>query len=325
LDKKNHYVVYSFAPVAKKLLSLFSGRATNRVLPKFGFKTIWLPLAGRMDKLDVFLATSQALMSKKVPTLGFVYDVAFLKMPTLYRNATKLTEQTKELIESARHIITISETSKDDISEAFKLHYKQISVFYPGVSRLFGPTGPKYVNITPYFLYVGVVKKTKNIPTLLAAFAQYQKQAPIKHQLIIVGKNELKDETAKLTTKLGITQYVSFKGYVRTSDLPKYYRGALALVTTSFYEGFGLPIVEAMASGIPVIAAKNSAMKEIVGTTGMLVAEDNLEEIVRAMLAVASNKKLATKFKKAGIKKAKLYSWKIFGRGVLDAVYKYCV
>jgi glycosyltransferase involved in cell wall biosynthesis len=111
---------------------------------------------------------------------------------------------------------------------------------------------------------------------------------------------------------------------VPLSELPKYYRGALALVTPALYEGFGLPIVEAMACGCPIIASTNSAMPEIVGNAGLLVDAADTQAISGAMEKIAEDADARRRLVKKSISQAKLYSWHEFARGVLDDIYSYC-
>lgn len=325
VDKRNRYKLYSFAGVDKKLVASFDGRATNIVLPRVGFKSTWMRLHFLASRPDVFVATSQAWVKSSVPTLGIVYDVAFFQFRSMYTNFAKLAQNTSELVRHAKHIITISESSKEDILSAYKLHYKKVSVYYPGIGSQFRQGGQKVVDVTPYFLYVGTLKPTKNITTILKGFARLLEKMPVKYRFVLIGKNEMPKELAKTIQEFSLTRHVVFKGYVKSSDLPKYYRGAVGLVSPSLYEGFGLPLVEAMASGIPVIAAKNSVMNEVVGKAGLLVDATKPDDIANAMGKLVSDKSLRVKLIKLGLKQSKKYSWKLFAKGVLDAVYTYCV
>jgi len=284
-----------------------------------------MPLALLRAKPDVFLATSQAHPGTKVKTLGFVYDIAFLKFPQLYKTYHRLKTNTEALLVKAQHLITISEASKIDLQNKYGLPDSKISVVYPGVSQVFSPKGPKYVDTKKYFLYVGALKKTKNLPTMLEGFALFLAKQPKVYRFVIIGSDVDRDEEIYKTIKrLKLENSVIFKGYTHISELPKYYRGAYAFVSTALYEGFGLPLVEAMASGTPVIAGKNSAMREVVGKAGILVDAQNPGEIATALNRMVEESLLRIKLIKLGLRQAKLFRWHLFARSVLDCIYKYC-
>lgn len=330
MDPRNRYLLYSYAPLPKDLLSKIDKRMKNVILPKVGFKNIWM--SGRMivDRPDIFLALSQAypgFLAKfaKTKTLGFVYDTAFLTYPGAYRNLRRLTKETRTLVDQACHIITISEASREDIVKTYKIKDKSVSVFYPGVSPRFSPHGLKYVDTDPYFLYVGSLKPTKNIPNLLIGFSLFLKQCVKKYRLVLVGSQvDIDPLIHAAITRLQLARHVVLKGVVSDTNLPKYYRGAVGFVSPALFEGFGLPLLEAMASGTPVIAANNTSMPEVVGKAGFLVNESKPEEIAEAMVRL-TEPKTHTKLKKLSLKQAKLFDSRRFARGVLDAVYKYCV
>lgn len=324
IDKRNRYILFSFQRLPAYLLSKKNGNISNIVLPKIGFKTIWLPLAIKFFKPNIFLATSQAVPKNAPYTLGFIYDVAFLKFPQMYAHSDALKKNTSELALNARHIITISKFTALDIQRELKVDEKRISVVYPGVSTIFKPVGSKYIDSCPYFLYVGALKKTKNLLNLIRGFAEFSKKINSAYHLILVGSKEKLDPgISKLISSNGLAEKVILKGFVETDTLPKYYRGAYAFVSIAYEEGFGLPIVEAMACGVPVIVANNSSMPEIVGKAGVLVNEQSPHSIASGMFFLTTSQVIRNKYVSLGLKQAKRYSWTKFTRGILDLVDKY--
>ena len=324
IDKRNQYLLYSFAPLPKNLVSNFGERVKAQVLPSFGYLRLWMRLALILDTPDVFIATSQAMPTTQVPTLGFIYDAAFNTYSELYTNAERLKRNTSELINRARHIITISQASKEEIAETFKLDERIISVYHPAANKIFNPVGSKYIDTLPYFLYVGALKLTKNISKLVAAFTRFNQKHALSYKLVLVGsdkgvsKDFLRDIEEKYKTQVVV------KGYVNNNDLPKYYRGAYAFISPAISEGFGLPTLEAMACGTAVIVGENPASREIVAKAGLIVAPENMSEIEQAMSKLTEQKQLRQKLITMGLRRARAFSWPRCARGVLQAVYKYC-
>lgn len=318
VDTRNNYLLYSFAPIKKEIINRFKGRGVNRVLkPAFGYKTIRLPLALKLDNLDIFLALNQATPKTPIPTVGVIYDLAFLKYSDFYKDFQRLKNNTDELVERAKKIITISEASKQDIIKTYNYSEEKIQVSLPGVSAHFKPHGPRYIGHLPYFLYVGHLKKTKNIPLLIKAFADFLHKNNMKYQLVLVGSDQdLDPEIPFLIDVLQLKKYVQIRGHVSYKDLPKYYRGAIAFVSPALYEGFGLPIVEAMACGCPVIVANNSSMPEIVGKVGIIIDAENIRTITQALLEISVNQVLRKKMIRNGIIQSKQFSWKNFTRKI---------
>lgn len=324
--EKNTYILYSFQPLKKELWDNSKDRIRNKVLPRFGYKSLWLRLALWWDKPHVFLATAQATPQTHMPVLGFIYDLAFLKYPKLYDNFTRLKKNTDTLVQIARHIITISESSHNAILKEYAVSNETISTVYPGVASTFSPEGSKYIDTCPYFLYVGALKKTKNIPQILKAFHSFLSQTEKKYKLVLVGNTkEMDPAISQMITSLDLTDMVVIKPDVATEDIAKYYRGALAFVSPALWEGFGLPLLEAMNSGTPVIAARISAMTEVVGKAGILVDPQNTKEITKAFVDIAANDTFRKNLSAKGLKRAKGFRWEIFAKEVLSVVYKYCI
>lgn len=330
LDRRNQYLLYSFTPLPPRLMVRLGPKMRNIVIPQQFFKSLWMPIRIFIDRPDVFLALSQAPLGwvtglSSTKTLGFVYDTAFITYPGAYRYFTRLVRNTVELVTEACHIVTISEASREDIVKTYKIKDRSVSVLYPGVADRFRAPGPKYVDIEPYFLYVGSLKPTKNLPNLLIGFSLFlQKSAP-KYRLVLVGSQvDIDPLIGEAVKRLKLESRVIIRGVVSDTDLPKYYRGAVGFVSPALYEGFGLPLLEAMACGTPVVAANNSSMPEVVGKAGFLVDETKPEEIATALTKLTDT---ATheKLKKLSLKQAKLFNNRRFARGVLDAIYKFCV
>ena len=326
LDKRNSYILYSFSTLPKELLALFEGKAKNRVLPRFGYKSVWLRLAFKWDRPHVFLATAQAVPKTSTPVIGFIYDLAYLKFPEFYHNYGRFKKNTEDLIKQAAHFVTISKSSEEAIVGTYLVPQSKISVFYPGVANDFNPEGSKYIDTCPYFLYVGALKKMKNIPQLLKAFYTFIQNSEKKYKLILLGDTQDVDPGITQTiTSLKLDDVVILKSDVDSENLPKYYRGALAFVSIALWEGFGLPLIEAMSSGTPVIAASMGSQKEVVRNAGIVVDPTNKQEIVEALTLLATRVSQREKYIQKGLKRAEEFRWARFAKGVLSVVDTYCV
>lgn len=323
LDKRNIYVLYSFNKIDSQVLDRFGGRIQNQVLwPAVGFKRFRLPLAIAQTKPDIFLALSQAMPSNAPPTLGFVYDVSFIKNPDFYSNPKKLKIQTEIVLNTAKQIITLSNTAKKEIVEFYPQVKDKISVVFPGVSSFFQPGASKYVDNFHYFVYVGQLKKSKNIPCLIHGFAKFLQNSETKHKLVLIGSSDnLDPEISKAVALNKLEDYVDYRDSVSQEELAKYYRGALAFVSPAFVEGFGLPLIEAMSCGTAVITSNVSSMPEIVGEAGILVDPTNPETLAKALENVATDAKKREQLIKLGLRKAKQFSWKQFAKTVLEKSY----
>lgn len=325
IDKRNKYILYSFSKLPLSFSGHFAGRVRKVVLPRMGFYKIWMPIALRLHKPDVFLALSQAKPRGTSHTLGFIYDVAFLTHHQFYRDWKRLEQNTRILADHSCHLITTSEASKRDIVSRFGVHDKKMTVSYPGVPDLFSPHGPKYIDTRPYFLYVGGLRKSKNIPFLINAFSKVNGISH-KYRLILVGSPSTQDpEILKAIKRHHLSNDVVIKGFADTNDLPKYYRGAVALVAPSLYEGFGFPILEAMSCGLPVIVGDTGSQPEVVGKAGYLISPKDSNALSEVMQQLATDEKLRSKYKKLSLQRAKQFRSERFAKDVLECIYKYCL
>ena len=313
LDRENHYRLYTFLPVEEGIVRAFEGRAEEVVLPMRGWQRVWLPIELHKHPVDVFLGMSQALpFSKTSYNIGFVYDLGFLYHPEAYGgSAITLKKQTDDLARRADHIITISSATKADLIREYGLSTKKITVAYPGVDTAFSPAGEKYVGPKPYFLFVGSLNKAKDIPTLLENFANVS-----GYDLYLVGGDYWPDPEIDTTVKaLHLEDRVKRFGFIPDEQLPEYYRGATAFVTTALQEGFCLPAAESMACGTPVVALRRGALGEIVGEGGIVTT--NLEEAMRKM----TDKNTRAKYSKRAIMRAKKFRWEKFAQQIRSCIH----
>lgn len=273
-DTTNIYRLFSFNPIDTSLLKSFGPRMTNVVLrPTALWFTARLPLELIRHPVDLFLGVSQAIPYGAKKSIGWIYDVGFLKVPDAYPDTrTRLARQTETLVQRATHIVTISHSVKDDICKTYAIDDSKIQVSYPGVDPEFGLHGKKFIGTHPYVLFVGSLKKSKNIPMAIRGFARFLSHQHILYDFLLIGSNYWLDpEILDTVRSLGLSKRIKFMGYKPDIDLPMYYRGAVTLLSPSLWEGFCLPAVEAMACGCPVIGSTAGSQPEIIGKGGICV------------------------------------------------------
>lgn len=322
VDQRNEYWLYSFAPIKEKILRALNRKMKNKVLkPKEGWLTLRLSWEFLINKPDVFLGLGQALpLFHPLKSIVFVYDLAFEHFPDCYPHSfRKLSWQTRHATRHANCIVAISQSTKNDLINLYDVDKKKIKVIYPGVDPSFRPQSErkiagvrkKYGLRKSYFLFVGSLKPGKNVPRIVEAFARFLNKTKGAHQLVLAGSDFWLDQQIMTTIKeLKLGREIKNLGYVAKKDLPALYSAAKVFVSPSLYEGFGLPLVEAMACGTPVVASKVSSMPEVVSETGLLVDPEDPEEIAEAMLKLGSHSTVYGNLRKMGVKQVRKFSWK---------------
>jgi glycosyltransferase involved in cell wall biosynthesis len=228
------------------------------------------------------------------------------------------------------HLLVVSQATRQDLMRLFKIEAKKITLAYHGAEETFQPLNPETMEQTllksygikkPFALFLGTLEPRKNIPTLLKAFAGIQDQIP--HDLVLVGQRGWKWEPIfQEIERLKIQSRVHWAGYVPDEDRVLFYNGADFLVYPSWYEGFGMPLLEAMQCGCPVIASNVSALPEVIGPAGLLIDPAQPEDLQRTMLRLINEPGLAEKMKKAGFDQSRQFSWEHSARKTLEVFEK---
>jgi glycosyltransferase involved in cell wall biosynthesis len=239
-----------------------------------------------------------------------VHDLAFMIHPNVFPAAKRsyLRALVGRSVASANHIITPSVTTAEDLIERFGVSHQRISVIPEGVDERFRVDRelPRPL-ADPYILYVGTIEPRKNLPMLIRAFARLRAEG-YRHRLALVGGNGwMYEEVYELITELGLSQTVVTTGFVE--DLVPWYNHADLFVYPSMFEGFGLPPLEALACGTPVVASSARSLKEVVGEAAVYFALDDEDDIVTALRRVIDDRSLAEGLRIAGPARASLFSW----------------
>ena len=266
--------------------------------------------------------------AKKVLT---VYDLTFMLIPQTHPLSRQklLPNFVKRSVRDADAIIAISESTKQDIMSVFHVPDHKVTVTYLGVDHsTFNPNAPraaiekvkKKFSITKnYIFYLGTIEPRKNVDLLLKAFQRVKDQTDANFQLVLSGKVGWKVENLMKTIRALVNSGdVVHTGYISEEEAACLYNGAEAFVYPSQYEGFGIPVLEAMACGCPVIASNSSSLPEVVGDAGVLVEPNNMEELSEAIVKVIHDGELSRALKEKGIQRAAHFTWERTARTTRD-------
>jgi glycosyltransferase involved in cell wall biosynthesis len=228
------------------------------------------------------------------------------------------------------HLLAVSRATRQDLMRLYKVPGEKITVAHHGAEQDLKPgdrkVAEKVLSETyglkfPFALFLGTLEPRKNIPNLLRAFAVVQERIP--HDLVLVGQKGWKWEPIfEEMKKLNIESRVRWVGYVPDQERVLFYNGADFLVYPSWYEGFGMPLLEAMQCGCPVIASRVSAMPEVVGQAGLLVDPGNTEDLSEALLRLANEPGLREELIEAGRIRSANFSWEDSARLTLNVFEK---
>lgn len=220
-------------------------------------------------------------------------------------------------LKKSKHIFTVSENSKKDIIELFKINPEKISITYNAVDSDFKQKNRDEIEYLyekyqiprkkKLLMYVGNLKPHKNLSRLIEAFSKLENREDCR--LLLVGKAFTSTDLESEEKRLGIGNYVIHTGMVKKEELIDFYNLATLFVFPSLYEGFGIPTLEAMACGTPVIAANNSSIPEVVGDAAVLFDATSTDEIARAIDKVLNNRNIASDLIDAGNERVKCFNW----------------
>lgn len=291
-----------------------------------GMKILWshfyLPYAISRNRVDLFHEPSfVSPVFKTCPTVVTVYDTAFLYLRSSYDKRTRLYFKAflSGSLKRSDAIIAISENTKKDILDNFKISPDKIHVIHLGRDDIYRvledrerieKVKARYNIRNEFILNVSLISPRKNITGLIKAYKMLKESNRIDASLVIVGKNGwLYEEVYKEVRSSGLDKDVVFTGYIPKEDLLCLYNAAKAFVFPSFYEGFGLPILEAMSCGCPVVASNLSSVPEVCGDAALLTDPYNIEELADAMGRMAADAGLRGEFVKKGLERVKEFSW----------------
>ncbi|MBO06299.1 MAG: hypothetical protein CMI58_04605 [Parcubacteria group bacterium] len=280
----------------------------------------FLPVYSRRDKLDLFHYTDHALSLVQTtrPTIITVHDIAYVRFPNLLNKSRQFYKKKILRISMQRADIIVADSfsTKRDIIEYYGVKEKKIRVVHLGVESRFRPI----CNVEEYrlknnlpskmILNVGTLEPRKNVVSLIRAFKKLRKEGFKDYKLVIAGsKGWLYEDIFREVGHSGLQQEILFLGVVKDEDLPLLYNCADLFVYPTLYEGFGLPPLEAMACGVPVITSDTSSLPEVVGDAGILVDPTDINSLCESMYIVLKDKELWNRMSSMGRERSRLFSW----------------
>jgi glycosyltransferase involved in cell wall biosynthesis len=265
----------------------------------------------------------------KVPTAVTIHDLAFEHFPEFFHplEAIRMKKLVRWTVRRADHIVTVSRFSADDIAQRYRVPRERITVTYQAASERFRPRDKHecqeylaraYGIDVPFILYVGRLQARKNLPHLIEAYARARRHG-VAEKLVLVGKRDFQAELLESRIKeLGLESCVLFPSYVSHEDLPLFYNAAEVFVFPSFFEGFGLPVIESMASGLPTITSRGSSLEEVSGDAALLIDPADTECIAAALERVLGDPELRRNLSERGLRQSAQFKAGNLGTQLLD-------
>lgn len=348
LDKNNQYIIY-LKDQPSSDLPCTNANWQYRV---FGPKKLWtrfalpLHLFFQTEKLDLFFSPSHySPIICPCPTIPTIHDLGYLKYQSQFtkKDLYQLINWTIQSIKKSKHICTVSQFSKDEIIKTYSIDPQKISIAYNGVD-----TPPKIDQTTQqkilsnyslkansYFLYLGTLKPNKNIPFLIRSYSKYLKQNNITPRLVKEGdggrlipklviagkKGWLFEEIFQTVKKEGIEDKVVFTDFVDNDQKWTLYQNAIASILPSTYEGFGIPAIESMKIGTPVIVSHIPPFKEVVAKSGLFIDPNNESDLVEKMTQILQPK-VRQKYSIVGKNQADKFTWENTAKSIMNVFDK---
>jgi glycosyltransferase involved in cell wall biosynthesis len=348
IDKDNHYTVYNVRPDGDQPSIEYRNFEIKEPPDIFNTRYFWyywtfwyysgFMLQIARDMPDVFFSPLAVLpLVTPCPKVVVIHDLTLMVVKRALPKSleTRMYAELAMAVKRADKIIAISQSTKHDLVNLLKVNPKKISVVYQGYDdntyqviadlNKVEACRKKYKIHGSYIFNVGSLNAKKNVPRLIEAFALLKKERGIHHKLVIAGKRNWGDDDVFRTLKLlGVEDEVLFPGYVPQVDLPMLMTGADVFVFPSLHEGFGIPLLEAMACGTPVITSNLTSMPEVVGDAGIKINPYSVNEIAEAIYTVISDNDIRNRMVKQGLERVKAFSWERTAREILKILNNTC-
>ncbi len=332
----NQHLEHQFIFIFDRLFSdkfIFSSNIIPVVLPPptrhWALWYLWfeysIPRILNRHKVDFFLSPDGFLsLNSKIPSLAVIHDINFVHKPEdlprmagwYYRHFFP------KYAQKATRVATVSEYSKADICKTFDIPTQKVDVLYNGANEVFMPVNEetkltmqyKISNGKPYFVFIGAMHPRKNVERLLLAFEQFKNTTHDSEiqdfNLVIVGREMFKTRQIKaIFDSMKFKNKVIFTGHLSITELRDVLASAFALTFVPYFEGFGIPIVEAMYCGVPVITSNVTSMPEVGGQAVLYVDPYSVESIANAMLKLVNENKLRNELIDNGLQWCRQFTW----------------
>jgi glycosyltransferase involved in cell wall biosynthesis len=309
------------APALPGAMALSTRAPTNRAPVRILWEQLVLPLQVPAARVDIIHGLVNVIpFAVRRPSVVTIHDLAFLRHPERFRRgrAGYLRRAVPASARRAGAVIAVSESTRKDLVELTGVPEERVSVVYPAAGALFArlpePRVARFrderLGGRPYILYVGTLEPRKNVDILIRAFAAVRRALDLPHLLVLVGAPGWMHESLyELARAPELKNSVRFHGYAGSEELPLWYNGADLFVYPSAYEGFGLPVLEAMACGVPVITTSSSSLVEVAGGACMTVEPGSQEALEWAMRELLAGDDMRERLREAGLARAAQFSW----------------
>lgn len=346
IDEKNNYTLFYGVALrpSKEPLPDFSKKGVDTILIKYPGRIFDLVIdrfpSFRVDfligKYDVFHTPHFTPPPLRGKTIITVHDLVYCLYPQFFPDSMirPLLRHLSRAAREAKRIIAISENTKKDLVEVLGVEPEKIVVTYLAASELFRPIDDeerisiarkKYGIDSEYIGFFGTIEPRKNVATLVKAYADLKRRNSLSYKLVLVGQKGWKyQDVFDTIASLRLEEDVVFTEYVAEEDLPLLVNGAEVVVYPSLYEGFGLPPLEAMACGTPVITSNTSSLPEVVGDAALMVDPQSVEELSLAMERVLSDISLKEEMIHKGLERAKMFSWEKVAKETIKVYEDVC-
>jgi glycosyltransferase involved in cell wall biosynthesis len=334
VDDKSQFVAYISTPEASKTIPR---RFVTREVSRNPFARLGADLSRqlRRDRPALIHVQYTAPLACPVPVVVSVHDVSFLEHPEYFpaARALQLRFTVKRTVARAARVITVSEFSRRAISRAYGLDEEDIAVVPNAAASLFRPlpydaaaawVWRRFEIRPPFILNVGDLQVRKNQAGLIRAFAEMVRAYPqLPHRLVLAGKDAWHgDAVRRAAFESGVEDRIHFLGFVSDEELLQLYNGCEFFVFPSLYEGFGLPVVEAMACGRPVACSNNSGVYEVADSSTILFDPHSTREVTRAMLDLALDPALRARMGRLAHHRAGRFSWRKAAERTLEVYHE---
>jgi glycosyltransferase involved in cell wall biosynthesis len=328
LDPQNQYFAYLNTSSGAETVKAdnLTPIATHLPTSRPPFRILWeqtlFPLSLRSRQADLVHCPMHVLpfLSRRRRKVVTIHDLAFMTFPGSHKRWNRLYLRlfTRWSLGQADRVIAVSESTRREIVRLFGMPRRMIDVVYNGVDERFAPQPAAAVERfrrekglpSRFILYLGTLEPRKNVEALLRAYAAARKTLPQDVKLVVAGgKGWGYEPVFETAEKLDLGDTLQFPGFVPDDELPLWYSAAEIFVYPSLYEGFGLPPLEAMACGTPVIASNSTSLPEVVGDAGILVSPHDDDALRDAILRVAGDQSLREEMSRKGIERAAMFSW----------------
>ena len=326
IDTENEYYVFVKPGEDRCAESTKNVHIIELTCPSYPLWEQWaLPRAAKKYGVEILHCTSNtAPIWCNIPLVLTLHDIIFLEPRdkqnhSLYQNMGWLYRRldVPKILNKCRRIITVSNFEMENIISKLGIPRERMAMIYNGYNNWFKPiedtshVTQKYIADEGYFFFLGNTDPKKNTERTLVAYSKYLQQSDVKRKLLMADLDaEYLNGIIQRNHIENIKEHILIPGYIVNSDLPYIYNGAFAFLYTSLRESFGIPLLEAMACGTPVITSNTSSMPEIAGHNAILVNPESSDEIAEMMLQLESDEDLYRKQKALGLERAKLFSWR---------------